>query len=420
MLGSLNMTTAFPVIAGLFVLLFFAYYCSVLRPRRGSLEWISRELSRDEPVRFSLRRHPADRRDVLPVLVITALYAVVAFLNLGDTTGIESFHRFTEASPRATLELSRETTLSRVDYFTGIWSGSYVLSVSEDGVVWYELAPAGESDGAAMPQEYSNLLKWRTAYLPETGLKVRYVTLRAENLPMELGEVALFDGEGRAIPWYYVSSQDAPELVDEPDKVPEHETCLNSAYFDEIYHVRTARENYLNVYPYEISHPPLGKLIICLGLALFGTTPFGWRFMGTLFGVLMLPALYFFLKNLFGKRSVSVCGTLLLAFDFMHFTQTRIATIDTYGVFFILLMYWMMYRYLTVPADAPFRKSVTPAHGNFTFNQYWISIVGYPVHYRFTDRTYVFWIAVYPVIPALRMKLCAEYHRALQTSFGYF
>lgn len=93
-------------------------------------------------------------------------------------------------------------------------------------------------------------------------------------------------------------------------------------------------EHIRDITPYEISHPPLGKLIIGLGIRMFGMTPFGWRFMGTLFGVGMLPLLYLFLKNLFGKTFVAACGTILFAADFMHLTQTRIATIDTYAVFF--------------------------------------------------------------------------------------
>ena len=68
-----------------------------------------------------------------------------------------------------------------------------------------------------------------------------------------------------------------------------------------------------------------------VGIRLFGMTPFGWRFMGTLFGVGMLPLLYVFLKNLFGRTSIATCGTVLLAADFMHLTQTRLATIDTYA-----------------------------------------------------------------------------------------
>ena len=75
-------------------------------------------------------------------------------------------------------------------------------------------------------------------------------------------------------------------------------------------------------------------------------TPFGWRFSGTLFGVLMLPVMYLLLKRLFGGRWVPALGTIVFATDFMHFVQTRIATIDTYGVFFILLMYYFLLLWL--------------------------------------------------------------------------
>ena len=97
-----------------------------------------------------------------------------------------------------------------------------------------------------------------------------------------------------------------------------------------------------------------------VGIALFGMTPFGWRFMGTLFGVAMIPLLYLFLKNLFGRTSIATCGTILLAVDFMHLTQTRLATIDTYAFFFILLMYYFLYRYLTLPDGASFKQCALP------------------------------------------------------------
>ena len=168
--------------------------------------------------------------------------------------------------------------------------------------------------------------------------------------------MALFDLEGNRVNL----SASASPLFDEQETVPEKTTYYDSAYFDEIYHPRTAWEHIRGIEPYEISHPPLGKLIMGVGIRLFGMTPFGWRFMGTLFGVGMLPLLYVFLKNLFGRTSIATCGTVLLAADFMHLTQTRLATIDTYAFFFILLMYYFMYRYLTLPAGAPFRKCALP------------------------------------------------------------
>ncbi len=88
-------------------------------------------------------------------------------------------------------------------------------------------------------------------------------------------------------------------------------------------------------------------------------TPFGYRFMGTFFGVLMLLPLYVLLKNMFGKSKVAACGTILFAFEFMHYTQTRIATIDTYGVFFILVSFTFMWRWIAAPYDMRLRKTWT-------------------------------------------------------------
>ena len=356
MLENINMTLAFPAIAGLFLLLFFAYYLTVLRPRKGTLEWIS--LEEKTPVSFTLQRHPVTKGDTLPILLITFIYALTAFTNLGDTTGVSSFHQFESSGDSVTVELSEPRQVGTVTYFTGLFPGDYTLELSADGVIWQ--VQTNDENPYAMPQEYSNLFKWRTAFLSAQTGPVKYLRITASKPSMELGEIAVYDTQGQRVMWYDLSCQDAPALIDEQHLVPEKESRLNSAYFDEIYHVRTAFEHMRNIYPYEISHPPLGKLIIALGISIFGFNPFGWRFMGTLFGTLMLPVMYCFIKNLFGKRSAAVCGTLLLAFDFMHFTQTRIATIDSYGVFFILIMYWCFWRYLTVPKDAPFRKSVLP------------------------------------------------------------
>ena len=76
----------------------------------------------------------------------------------------------------------------------------------------------------------------------------------------------------------------------------------------------------------------MGKEILSVGILLFGMTPFGWRFSGTLTGVLMLPLMYRFLRRFFGGERVPFLGTVLLAAGFMHYTQTRIATISAgYG-----------------------------------------------------------------------------------------
>jgi dolichyl-phosphate-mannose--protein O-mannosyl transferase len=63
---------------------------------------------------------------------------------------------------------------------------------------------------------------------------------------------------------------------------------------------------------------------------------------------------------MFGKTAVATCATLLLGFEFMRFVQSRIGTIDTYTVLFILLSFFFMYRYITTEKDADFRESLAP------------------------------------------------------------
>ncbi len=92
---------------------------------------------------------------------------------------------------------------------------------------------------------------------------IRYIRLSSLSSALHLGEIALYDRSGERLTFKTVN-----ELTDEQELVPERASYLNSVYFDEIYHVRTAWENIVNKSPYEISHPPLGKLIISVGIRL--------------------------------------------------------------------------------------------------------------------------------------------------------
>ncbi|MGN1001406.1 MAG: phospholipid carrier-dependent glycosyltransferase [Oscillospiraceae bacterium] len=318
-----RLTLIFPIAAGIFLLLVFLEYLPCLR----------RDLApAPEPdKRFS-------RRDAAAAGVITLAYAVTAFTGLGVNSAPQSFHHFRGAGDSVLIQLDGETELGALMYYTGLHTGDYSLQLSADGETWTE--------PAAMPQGYADLFKWNYADLPESAGPVRYVRIEAQR-ELNLGELALYDARGELIPAESLCCDGAEALFDEQDTVPESPSFLNSSYFDEIYHARTALEHIEGENPYEITHPPLGKLIIGLGIRLFGMTPFGWRSMGTLFGVLMVPALYVFLKKMFGGTAVPACCTAVFAFDFMHFVQTRLATIDTYGVFFTLLMYLFLYLYLT-------------------------------------------------------------------------
>ena len=278
------------------------------------------------------RSRALSRRDALPLLLITGLYACTAFFRLGSMRDPQSFVPM--AGQVAVLELPEGSDPSSIMLYPGVGMGSYDLSYSENGQEYFSVS--------SFTQDHIAVLKW-TAINPETSLRPRYLRICATSGEPWLGEVVPLNGDGDPI----AVSCNIPQLCDEADTVPLSQSFQNSSYFDEIYHARTAWEHLNSVWPYEITHPPLGKEIMGLGIRLFGMTPFGWRFSGTFFGTLMLPLLYVFLKKLFGGQLLPSLGTLLFASDFMHYVQTRIATIDTYSVFFILLMYLFLWIWLS-------------------------------------------------------------------------
>ncbi len=324
------------------VLLFFWAYCRLFKYEDPVADLVEHETAR---LTYPRTRYPVERGDLYPMLLITLIYAAVAFWGLGIHTNPETFCSFAEKGRYVVVELPEETAISRVMYYSGIYTGNYYLQYSDDGENY--------TDESTMSQNYAEIYKWQNAKLKEENKSTKYIRIIADS-HLEMGELALYDEFGARIPASSLHyNEGVASLFDEQSIVPAAPDYLNSTYFDEVYHVRTAVEHMRGIEPYEYTHPPLGKIIIGLGIRMFGLNPFGWRFMGVLFGILMLPLFYIFIKHFFGSTPIAICGTLLFAFDFMHFVQTRIATIDTYGVIFIILMYLFMFRYITVPRDDP-------------------------------------------------------------------
>lgn len=324
-----SLTYAFPILAALFVLAFFIF--GMRGPVLDADSRKSRIGKEDVPSAVA----PRLSSKPWAILALTVVYAAVAFWNLGDKAAPENWYAF-QPGESVTFTFDAEEPLDRIFFFSGLNTGEYTVTVSDNDVV---------TGTGTMSQGYNDIFKWRDAELTYEGsMWAKTVTLTADS-NTELAEVAFYRTDGTRIDASSITvSGKAQPLLDEQALVPEEMTYENSTYFDEIYHARTALEHMRGMWPYEISHPPLGKLILSIGISIFGLNPFGWRFMGTLFGVLMLPILWVFLRKLFKDDRIAICGTTIFAFDFMHFAQTRIATIDTYGVFFILLMYlffWM-------------------------------------------------------------------------------
>ena len=280
--------------------------------------------------------------DRLLMALLTAVYAVIALLNLG-TLSFPTTVYHGAVGDSFTLDFGEEVEIDTVWFNCNIAQGTLRFVTDDDLEEEYV-------------QDQGDMFKWHEVDL---DLTTRYLRVTVENRAVAMNEIAFFAG-GELLP-VSVTEGEALALVDEQETVPEESTCFNGMIFDEIYHARTAYENIHNMSVYEWTHPPLGKLIIALGILIFGMKPFGWRIMGALFGVAMVPLMYIFAKRVFKRTDFAFITAGLWAFDCMHFTQTRIATIDVYGVFFILLMFFYMYEYVRQDYfDAPMKEKLRP------------------------------------------------------------
>lgn len=276
-----------------------------------------------------------EKRDYIVLGAIMFLYSLIALFHLGDKQAPESFYEINGYGEQVIFDLGEIYQIEKMEYYLGNYENREILlEIAREENSLYQTV--GETT------VLEKVFSWGTI---EIDRNARYVSLTFLEGKASIGELVFIDKEGTVLVPKEVSVKEAEKLFDETELYHGRKTYLNSTYFDEIYHARTAYEYIHGLYSYENTHPPLGKLCISLGIFLFGMNPFGWRIAGTVFGIAMLPFIYLFAKRMLKEHFLAVCTTILFAFDFMHFTQTRIATIDVFVTFFIILMYYFMYQY---------------------------------------------------------------------------
>lgn len=297
--------------------------------------------------------------DWILMSAITIIYALIAFYNLGDKKAPTTSFSSDEYYSNIIIQLPKDKVVDRIVYYNGNYEER------EFDIFFYKNNPEDEPDysdhfvidGVFRWDDYDRKrnVSFSDDYYPE------YIKLQNNNNCDVIFELGLYDEEGKLITPVNMDDPEVAVLFDEQDLIPDRFTYRNSTYFDEIYHARTAYEYINGLYSYENTHPPFGKFLISLGMRIFGVNPFGWRFAGTLFGVLMLPLMYMFGLRMFRKTEYAAMTTILMASDFMHFAQTRIATIDVFVTFFVIGMYYFMYKYYTMSFyDTPLKKTFIP------------------------------------------------------------
>ena len=282
-------------------------------------------------------------RDMILICILTAVYGTISFINLGSFACPETYIDVAEET--VTVDFPSKQYIKKIAVYPSC------NDINENRTL--DLSYTDES-GEEVTETLTDLSVFAWNFI-DVDKEVMSFSFSSDYERLMLMEAAVFSDEG-LIP---VSADN--NLFDEQNLVPERKTYKNSTYFDEIYHARTGYEFLHGFNVYEWTHPPLGKVFISLGIKLFGMNTFGWRFVGNLFGIMMVPVMYVFSKKLFRKTHLAFFTTLIFTFDFMHFVQTRIATIDVYVTFFIMLMYLFMYKfYQSSIFDKSLSKVVLP------------------------------------------------------------
>ena len=322
------------------------YYKQTALPRKLP----SKKLPTYLKPRPSSKKIPITGRDLILMLCITLLYSGFALHDLGDRKAPETTYEMKQGES-ILLKFKDTDSPATLSYYMGPLEKRRfaVETLNEQTNVW-------EAAGELV---LDTVFTWKSLSLQEIPDSTRQLRLTLKSPQAYIIKLVFTDDAGNVI--LPENAGKYPSLFDEEALFPERFSFRNSMYFDEIYHARTAYEYLHGMYSYENTHPPLGKILISIGIALFGMNPFGWRIMGTLFGILMVPIAYVFGKQFFKNTPCASLTCVLFTFDFMHFAQTRLATIDVYITFFVILMYYFMYRYTTLSFyDMPLWKTLIP------------------------------------------------------------
>jgi dolichyl-phosphate-mannose-protein mannosyltransferase len=114
-------------------------------------------------------------------------------------------------------------------------------------------------------------------------------------------------------------------------------------YSDELFYAREAC-NYVYRSPSTCgipldavsAHPPMGKWLISLGIRALGWEPLGWRIASVIAGALTVGLLYLLARRLLQSTTAATFAAGLLAIDFLHLVQSRIAMLDVFLTMFVV------------------------------------------------------------------------------------
>ena len=122
----------------------------------------------------------------------------------------------------------------------------------------------------------------------------------------------------------------------------------NELVFDEVHFVGQAR-HYLHGETFLDPHPPLAKVLIALGIKLFGDVPWAWRIGVATMGTLLSGVTYLLGRRIFHSRLAAGLAASFVLSDGLFLVDSRIAVIDIVYLTFAAISYLLMFRFIQTP-----------------------------------------------------------------------
>ena len=311
------------------------------------------------------------KQDLFTIVVLCAVFFAVTSWNLGMTQVPTTTWRPTQ-NENVWIDLGKVESVDTL--YLLVKNGSANVTV-------YTGSPEHWSEHGIFALE--GYYSWNNISIDRD---TRYLEINFQKESIEIAEIAALGKSGQRLTINAITGdhpdQNLRKFIDEQELVQVPPTYVSETFFDEVFYVSSA-ESYLKLQqPWEWTHPPLGKLIIASGILIFGYNPFGWRIMGVIFATLMIPLIYVLGKKLFKTWIGAFTSAFLLTFDFMHFTMARMATVDTFVVFFSLASQFFFLIYIQNVLKKGWKVSTLPLFLSvfffaLGFSTKWISLFGF-------------------------------------------
>lgn len=263
------------------------------------------------------------------VFILMGSFYIYAFYGLGSTHTPQTFHTLKDGQSVTLFDFDKSVQIDKICYYVGIDKNVNFTLEYQAQKRWQKFYTYEKS--------YPYSFRWKCI---NHQAKTDKMLLRITKNEMMLGEIR-FSYQNKDIPY-----KTKKIYLNDEVNLSVDTSYYSGMFFDEIYFGRTAYEIMHNINVYENTHPYLGKHLIIPGIKMFGMTPFGWRFMNVLFAGVLIFIAYYFGLHLFKKQEYGFISAFLMTYSFMHLSQARVGLIDTFGVLFVFVSYFYLYRFI--------------------------------------------------------------------------